>query len=79
MKRVSPIVDENIKQNCLDIGDVIEADTIDGSIESGRIEAFGERTVIISRGTKRFVIRKTVLIEKGYSFPKVKRNMFINI
>ena len=70
MKRVSPIVDENIKQNYLDIGDVIEA---------GRIEAFGERTVIISRGTKRFVIRKTVLIEKGYSFPKVKRNMFINI
>ncbi|MGM0172900.1 hypothetical protein IGI53_000253 [Enterococcus sp. DIV0788_1] len=55
--------------SCLNVGDLIEVKTIDGSIEKGTILYFEERTVVISVGVKCYLVRKNELEKQNYVLP----------
>lgn len=54
-------------------GDLVEVTTVDGTIKKGSIECFEERTVVISAGVDRFLVRKKDLEKQNYVIPEYKR------
>ncbi|MEY8500573.1 hypothetical protein [Enterococcus avium] len=70
---------ENAEFFQLKIGDIIEVPIVGGGLERGKIEAFEEKTIIISKGVERFVVSKKELSDQGYTFPKVKKKTFSNV
>lgn len=58
---------------------VVQTMDVYGRPCEGVVEAFGERTVILSCGAERIVVRKDILANQGYSFPKYSKRILFTL